>query len=551
MFWGIWAFPFWGFPFNASRHTQIPYTPSWALECWLWEDDVNNANRVQELLEGYKEHDFPVRTILIDSPWSTRYNDFTVDTNRYPQSFFKSLDEDGYRVVLWMTSMVNAFSKDTQIKRSHDWFYDAKSNGYLVGNGYIWDWWKGDGGFIDYTNPKALEWWQSLQQNVFDLGIDGWKLDGTATAFSSKLGKIPIPYQWTFSGLMTTRRYMDLYYRKEYKHGLKQNPDFITLSRSYDGFGHPEGFAPLDAAPVSWVGDQDHEWSLEKEGIEEAIRDIIRSGDRGYGVVGSDIGGYSGGEIPSELYIRWAEFSAFCGLFLNGGHGERRLWQRNQKELEIIRKFAWLHTELIPYIYSSLENQRNGGQSLIKSVPGKYQYMFGNDILCAPIHEYTNQRRIKLPKGKWRYLFGKHEVFQGPETIDMMIPLDEFPAFVREGGVIPMNICRDYSGFGNSLYCGKTTLVIYPALYSFREFIQPNSDQRYSVLLEYKDRMTVSIKGSFPEVILRVFMEDVPSKVFDGDTELVQNHSWEFLENENCLIIHPFSNQNPYITIQF
>lgn len=144
MFWGIWAFPFWGFPFNASRHTQIPYTPSWALECWLWEDDVNNANRVQELLEGYKEHDFPVRTILIDSPWSTRYNDFTVDTNRYPQSFFKSLDEDGYRVVLWMTSMVNAFSKDTQIKRSHDWFYDAKSNGYLVGNGYIWDWWKGD-----------------------------------------------------------------------------------------------------------------------------------------------------------------------------------------------------------------------------------------------------------------------------------------------------------------------------------------------------------------------------------------------------------------------
>ena len=29
-------------------------------------------------------------------------------------------------------------------------------------------------------------------------------------------------------------------------------------------------------------------------------------------------------DIAPNIYIRWAEFSAFCGLFLNGGHGERR-----------------------------------------------------------------------------------------------------------------------------------------------------------------------------------------------------------------------------------
>lgn len=59
-------YPFWGMPFNAQRHGNPPLTPAWALECWLWEDDVNTAAYVDELLEGYAEHDIPVRTILID-----------------------------------------------------------------------------------------------------------------------------------------------------------------------------------------------------------------------------------------------------------------------------------------------------------------------------------------------------------------------------------------------------------------------------------------------------------------------------------------------------
>ena len=71
--------PFWGMPFNGSRHGRVPLTPPWALECWLWEDDTNTAAAVNELLTGYAAHDIPVRTVMIDSPWSERYNDFKVD----------------------------------------------------------------------------------------------------------------------------------------------------------------------------------------------------------------------------------------------------------------------------------------------------------------------------------------------------------------------------------------------------------------------------------------------------------------------------------------
>ncbi|MBI4557015.1 MAG: glycoside hydrolase family 31 protein [Candidatus Hydrogenedentes bacterium] len=463
--WLYWVLPFWGMPFNAGRHTQVPITPPWALECWLWEDDANTEAAVLELLAGYEEHDIPVRTILVDSPWSTRYNDFVADETRYPKpaEFFRGLQDRGYRVVLWMTCMVDSSSKDTALTDSWDWFEQAKARGYLAGDGFETRWWKGKGGFIDYTNPNAMTWWRGLQQQVFDWGLDGWKLDGTATYFSSRLGRLPLPYQRTHAGWMTTRGYMDHYYRDEYQHGLTQHPDFITLARALDTpWPHPEGFAPLDAAPVTWVGDQDHAWKDEDEGIEEALRDILGSAKLGYCVIGSDVAGYSGGTIPPNLYIRWAQFSTFCGLFLNGGHGERRLWKRSSEELEIIRKFAWLHTELIPYMYSHVVACHRGGKPLMRPLDVDYHYLFGDDFLVAPIHEDRLTRTVKLPAGRWRYWFNDRELLEGPKEITREFPLDEYPVYVRDGAIIPLNVSRPYTGLGDRESEGFLTLCIYP-----------------------------------------------------------------------------------------
>src|ERR1044071_10019862 len=82
----VYVLPFWGIPFSQSRHGRVPLTPPWALECWLWEDDVNTEAYVKEVLEGYAKYDLPVRTILIDSPWSWQYNDFKLDDERYPEA---------------------------------------------------------------------------------------------------------------------------------------------------------------------------------------------------------------------------------------------------------------------------------------------------------------------------------------------------------------------------------------------------------------------------------------------------------------------------------
>ena len=53
-------------------------------------------------------------------------------------------------------------------------------------------------------------------------------------------------------------------------------------------------------------------------------------------------------------------------------------------------------------------------------------------------------------------------VIDGPAKIEREFPLDEYPVYVREGAIIPMDIKRDYTGIGNKDSEGYLTLLIYP-----------------------------------------------------------------------------------------
>ena len=553
-----WILPVWGMPFNKQRHGNPPLTPSWALECWLWEDDVNTSSYVDELLEGYRHHDIPVRTILIDSPWSMRYNDFQIDTSLYkePHKWFNKLQDNDYRVVLWMTSMVNSYGKDTKIRDSEDWYNQAMGNGFLVKSASPNKWWKGRGGFIDYTSKDAMDWWRGMQQRVFDLGIDGWKLDGTATLFWSKLGPIPFFYKSTSKGLMSTRTYMDHYYRDEYLHGLTQNPEFITLSRSIDRGFHPEGFSPIDASPVNWVGDQEHKWVTDEmitesqgekvdialdgiQGFESAIESILKSADMGYNIVGSDIAGFSGKTIPPRLYIRWAQFSTFCGLFMNGGHGERRLWKRSREELHVIRKFSWLHTELVPYMYHYVVTAYRGGRRLQTPLEeGKYHYMFGDDFLVAPVYMDSKKRSVSLPEGQWRYFFADRELLAGGVVLDREYPMDEFPVFVKEGSIVPLSVKRSYTGLGDANSDGFNTILIYPK--DKNSFVYYHTDGAGETNISYEmtgDGCKLSMLGSKIPHILRVHSNTSPKGIYLDGEILEKDKFWDYDGHNQKIII--------------
>ncbi|HNR31366.1 MAG TPA: glycoside hydrolase family 31 protein [Candidatus Hydrogenedentes bacterium] len=539
------VYPMWGAIPRGARGGPVPLTPAWALECWVWEDDVNTAAFTLELLEDYRANDFPVRTVLIDSPWSTRYNDFIVDEARFPEpaAFFNRLEDEGYRVVLWMTSMVNSRNPDTAVQDASDWHRDAADRGYLVGGDHQAKWWKGYGGFIDYTNPEAMAWWRGLQRQVLERGVDGWKLDGSATLLG-KTQRFFWPYRKAHAGILTTRRYMDLYYREEYRHGLTMNPDFITMSRALDSplpLGHPEGFAPLDAAPVNWVGDNKHTWDDASRGLERAVRVILDSAKLGYNVIGSDVGGYhGGGEIPPRLYIRWAQFSTFCGLFLNGGHGERRMSRRTPEELGIIREFSWLHMELVPYMFSHVVAGHEGGPPLMRPLDAKYHYLFGDALLVAPIYEDADTRAVTLPAGRWRYWFDDARVIEGPVTFTREFPLDEYPVYVRDGAIVPMYVERAYTSIGDRDWKGFLALNLYPdgGDHTFRvRHPDDNGRSATDVTMRGRAPLLVRLDGAKQPHILRVLAASKPAGVSLDGVVLDEGVAWRYDPESRRLIV--------------
>lgn len=456
--------------------------------------------------------------------------------------------------------MVNRINKDTALRESHEFHDEAQQRGFLAGGGREIRWWKGTGSFIDYTHPEALAWWQGMQDKVLAWGIDGWKLDGTDTLFS---GPGFLPFQRVHSGWMTTRAYMDMYNREEYQHGLRRNPEFIVLTRAIDNryfpFAHPEGFAPLDAAPVTWVGDRTHEWSSKGGGAQEtkdavlqsgsildrgfegALRDILASARRGYCVVGDDVAGYHGREpIPPRLYIRWAQFAAFTGLFLNGGHGERRLWMRSPEELEVIRRFAWLHTELVPYMYSHVVDCSNGGAPLIRPTGEAYEYLFGDDILVAPIYRDDPFQRVHFPSGVWRPLLDLSRRFEGPATAEMRFELKEYPVFVREGAIVPLNVSRNYTGFGDTNSAGALTWLVVPKGHS--EFTVLRDETADPIRLfcradEPQQRVSLNFEGPPTPHHVRLVAATKPARILADGTPLTIRADWDYDEASHCVVI--------------
>jgi alpha-D-xyloside xylohydrolase len=62
--------------------------------------------------------------------------------------------------------------------------------------------------------------------------------------------------------------------------------------------------------------------------------------------------------------------------------------------------------------------------------------MLGPDLLVAPIYNEVGRRSVYLPTGRW-IDFWTRAVLEGPRHIQVEVPLDILPLYVRENALIP------------------------------------------------------------------------------------------------------------------
>lgn len=420
-----------------------PVPPAWAFAPWKSRDVHRNREDVLQDVEWNRKYHLPASVLVLDSPWETGYNNFVLNQTQLqnPRALFDRVEELGFYPCLWLTPFVNSRNiidmKGIEKGASSN-FKEAAERGYLVklknGKPMIMEWWKGEGGLVDFTNPKAVEWWHSQIAKTKEWGAHVFKCDDGEGNFVGDA----VFYDGSSPQKMKNR-YAELY--------LKTMHEYIQKNLNGDGvlFARP-GFSGTQKYPFCWSGDNVADFSF-SNGFPTAILAGQTAALSGISMWGHDIAGYQG-RPTKELFIRWSQFGAFSPLMQIHMTSNLGPWDFDEETIEIYRKFAKLHTDLFPYIYQAAHEANESGMPIIRpmalafqndSDAGKniYQYMFGPDLLVAPMFQGGSRRTLYLPSGEWiDYWNGKH--YAGKQTLEMDVPLDKVPLFVRAGAMIPM-----------------------------------------------------------------------------------------------------------------
>jgi alpha-D-xyloside xylohydrolase len=459
-----------------------PHTPRWAFTPWI-SKDISDRDDTYAFVDGFRARDIPVGVVVLDSPWETHYNTFVPNPSRYGRfpELVRDMHARGVKVVLWITQFVNQFSFDAEA--GGDAYKGPSPNleeglrcGFFVNGGAAYIWWKGRGASVDFFNPRARQWWHRQQDPLYDLGIDGWKLD-----FGDSY--VTTPTVSTAAGEVPHQRYSEAYYRDFLAYGRqRRGPEFLTMVRPWDESYQFPGrfFARREHAPVAWVGDN----RRDRVGMIDALDHIFRSAAANYPVVGSDLGGYLDRddrnlttEVPYDhvTFVRWIALAAMTPFMQLHGRANFAPWTVPTDPEGTTRTYRWwakLHQALIPFWYGLSEAAWAGGPPILRpqgamaSWPGDYRYMLGEAFLVAPVLDETGRRNVLLPEGDWYdWWHPQGDVLPGGRTLTNVDTRDptRIPLYVRRGAIIPMEVTDDTHGLGTTASAGALTVLVYPS----------------------------------------------------------------------------------------
>lgn len=424
------------------RYTDLTGKPSlppeWSFGLWLSTSFVTEYDEqtVLGFIDGMKERGIPLTVFHFDCKWMKprHWTDFCWDSEVFPdpEGLIQKIHDKGIKVCVW----INPYIAQRSVL-----FEEGCREGYFLKrpNGSVWQWdmWQPGLAIVDFTNPKACQWYREKLAGLLKMGVDCLKTD-----FGERI-PVDAVYHNGADPVKMHNYYSYLYNQLVYEtiEACKGQGEAILFARAATAGGQK--------FPVHWGGD----CSANYESMGESLRGGLSLTSSGFGFWSHDIGGFEDTSTP-DVYKRWAAFGLLSTHSrLHGSISYRVPWNYGEEAVEVMRFFTRLKMSLMPYIYASAVETARTGVPMMRSMALEFpedencgyldrQYMFGERMLAAPIFNDQGMGNFYLPEGTWTdYLTG--EALQGGRWYQKKYDYLHLPLFVRENSVIARGIADD------------------------------------------------------------------------------------------------------------
>lgn len=400
---------------------RSPVPPLWSFGLWMSRITYKSEAEVREVAAKLREQKIPCDVLHLDTGWfETDWQcDYRFSPSRFQdaEKMIADLKSDGFHTCLWQLPYFTT---------KNSLYPEIVQQGLAVRNAggkqpYL-------DAILDFSNPRTVSWYQERIASLLKLGVGAIKVDFGEEA----------PLEGVYASGRTGWYEHNLY-------PVRYNKAVADITAQTTG-------EHIIWARSAWAGSQRYplHWGGDAENTDSAMAATLRAGLSlglcGFSFWSHDVGGFVA-RPPADLYRRWLAFGVLTSHTRCHGASPREPWEYGSEFESDFRRIIELKYRLMPYIYTQAKLASENGYPMLRPLFFEFpndptswlvedEYMFGSDLLVAPLFSNATTRKVYLPPGAWvDYFSGK--------TCDgacwQEISIGEVPValLVRSGSVLP------------------------------------------------------------------------------------------------------------------
>ncbi|WP_413604877.1 TIM-barrel domain-containing protein [Flavobacterium rakeshii] len=369
---------------NLTGKASMP--PLWSFGFWMSRITYFSEKEGREIAKNLRKNKIPSDVIHFDTGWFDVdwRNNYEFASERFddPVKMMADMKKDGFNVCLWQLPY---FTPRNTL------FNEIVDNGLAVkdrkGNIPYED------AVLDFSNPETVKWYQAKLKHLMNQGVAVFKVDFGEAA----------PAEGIYHSGRTGFYEHNLY-------PLRYNKAVAELTQREKGYTliwARSTWAGSQRYPLHWGGDA----ATTNGAMSATLRGGLSLGLCGFSFWSHDVGGFVT-KSPEELYKRWTPFGMLTSHVRSHGEPPTEPWLYSEDFLKSFRNSDNMRYELMPYIYAQAKESSEKGLPMMRALFVEYpqdagswlidnEYLFGSDMLVAPLFEEVTERDVYLPPGQW------------------------------------------------------------------------------------------------------------------------------------------------------